>query len=190
MLLPALSNAKEKARQTQCMNNLRQIGSGFFSYAEDYNGALPWGTDVGGTPENEKWFYYLTNLRYISDQVGTTGNGMVCPTYLAKPDVPAGSQGAYGYNFYLTTKKYTTYPYPTETQLLADSCDFGTATSGCVGCPCAYPDDFRFRHKSMANLFFLDGHAEARPRAKIWEWGQSYTPKSAAARFWGNEPYM
>ena len=41
MLLPALSRAKEKARQTQCVNNQRQIGLGFFMYVQDNNDAYP-----------------------------------------------------------------------------------------------------------------------------------------------------
>jgi prepilin-type N-terminal cleavage/methylation domain-containing protein/prepilin-type processing-associated H-X9-DG protein len=41
MLLPALSRAKEKARQTQCASNQRQIGFGFFMYVEDNRETYP-----------------------------------------------------------------------------------------------------------------------------------------------------
>lgn len=41
ILLPALQNAKESARRTQCVNNLRTLGLAFLSYAGDNNGYLP-----------------------------------------------------------------------------------------------------------------------------------------------------
>lgn len=41
MLLPALSRAKESAKRTYCMNNLRQIGVGFHMYNDDFDGYFP-----------------------------------------------------------------------------------------------------------------------------------------------------
>ncbi len=41
MLLPALSRAKEKSKQTYCSNNLRQMGLATFVYADDHQDRLP-----------------------------------------------------------------------------------------------------------------------------------------------------
>ena len=51
LLLPALARAKEKALRAQCINNNRQIGLGWFMYADDNRDSFPvtlgWG-DFGG----------------------------------------------------------------------------------------------------------------------------------------------
>jgi prepilin-type N-terminal cleavage/methylation domain-containing protein/prepilin-type processing-associated H-X9-DG protein len=45
MLLPALSKAREKARQASCQSNLKQIGLALFMYMGDNNQFLPTATD-------------------------------------------------------------------------------------------------------------------------------------------------
>ena len=49
LLLPALARAKDKARQIQCLNNLRQWGLGFRLYTDDNNGQVPDEGNVGAT---------------------------------------------------------------------------------------------------------------------------------------------
>lgn len=48
MLLPALDNAKQKAYQTSCMNNLRQVGMNLHMYSIDSQDFLPSFTGAGG----------------------------------------------------------------------------------------------------------------------------------------------
>jgi prepilin-type N-terminal cleavage/methylation domain-containing protein/prepilin-type processing-associated H-X9-DG protein len=43
MLLPALRSAKNKAQQIQCVNNLKQMASASYEYANDYMGVFPAG---------------------------------------------------------------------------------------------------------------------------------------------------
>lgn len=38
MLLPALAKAKDKAKRTGCLNNMKQMGLGTMMYADDFNG--------------------------------------------------------------------------------------------------------------------------------------------------------
>jgi prepilin-type N-terminal cleavage/methylation domain-containing protein/prepilin-type processing-associated H-X9-DG protein len=41
MLLPALNSARKRAKLTQCMSNLKQIGLSFAAYMVDYNDVFP-----------------------------------------------------------------------------------------------------------------------------------------------------
>ena len=45
MLLPALNKAREKAQAATCVSNLKQQGTAFGLYANDYNGWFPAGRD-------------------------------------------------------------------------------------------------------------------------------------------------
>src|SRR5437868_1601599 len=46
ILLPVLAQAREKARQTTCLSNLKQLGTAAQMYAQDYEERLP-GTELG-----------------------------------------------------------------------------------------------------------------------------------------------
>ncbi len=41
VLFPVFARAREKARQTTCVSNMRQLGLGFAQYAQDYDGGYP-----------------------------------------------------------------------------------------------------------------------------------------------------
>jgi prepilin-type N-terminal cleavage/methylation domain-containing protein/prepilin-type processing-associated H-X9-DG protein len=42
ILFPVFAQAREKARQTTCISNLRQLGLGFMQYTQDYDEQLPY----------------------------------------------------------------------------------------------------------------------------------------------------
>lgn len=51
ILLPALNQAREKARGSQCMSNMKQIGTGLSLYSNDAKGFLPrWDAAVNSYP--------------------------------------------------------------------------------------------------------------------------------------------
>src|SRR5579871_1951762 len=58
MLLPALSKAKAKASQTQCINNLKQLGLGFMMYVNDYKDVMPAYASNGSGWHQEDWIYW------------------------------------------------------------------------------------------------------------------------------------
>jgi len=55
MLLPALSKAKAKAQQTQCLNNAMQLSLAFNTYTMDFNDLYPPNPDDGTTTPGYIW---------------------------------------------------------------------------------------------------------------------------------------
>ena len=55
LLFPVFSTARAKARSTQCLSNLKQIGSAVFMYADDYDGRFPWGIDCADRYVPQLW---------------------------------------------------------------------------------------------------------------------------------------
>jgi prepilin-type processing-associated H-X9-DG protein/prepilin-type N-terminal cleavage/methylation domain-containing protein len=63
MLLPALNKAREKGRQTSCLNNHRQIGQAFIMYRNDYEDW--WLYDTISASANSFWPDLVTRPKYL-----------------------------------------------------------------------------------------------------------------------------
>jgi prepilin-type N-terminal cleavage/methylation domain-containing protein/prepilin-type processing-associated H-X9-DG protein len=78
MLLPALSRAKEKGKQTYCINNIRQLGLASRLYAQDSEDRSPPTFQVRGANVFRKaWFNFL------APYTGTS-NLILCPSRSVK----------------------------------------------------------------------------------------------------------
>lgn len=55
LLLPALAKAKEKARRIQCLNNMKQLQTGWHLYASDFNDSMPGNDQYGGSARDLIW---------------------------------------------------------------------------------------------------------------------------------------
>jgi len=59
ILFPVFAKAREKARQSACNMNLRQLSMGLMQYAQDYSDTLPnyyWAEGEAGNPWSATWF--------------------------------------------------------------------------------------------------------------------------------------
>ncbi|TAL06846.1 MAG: DUF1559 domain-containing protein, partial [Verrucomicrobia bacterium] len=73
MLLPALANAKERAKRVSCTNNLKQIGLALRMYADDNNDNLPRSILPPGAEPlgNDPWDLPRTMADNIGPRAGT-----------------------------------------------------------------------------------------------------------------------
>ncbi len=99
ILFPVFAQAREKARQTSCLSNLKQIGTGLMMYSQDYEETLA-GNDTnaegfqqpGGymTPASATTYTKRNWARDIQPYVKNTGV-YVCPSTIPRKDYNNGN---------------------------------------------------------------------------------------------------
>lgn len=98
MLLPALQSAREEARATQCRSNLKQIGLGLHSYADDFDARFPY---MGGA--GSPWYFKLqdyvglkgrSRTEYYGNNRKLYNTPYICPTMSTR--YPFAESDAYG----------------------------------------------------------------------------------------------
>ena len=92
ILLPALNSARERGRTASCVNNLKQIGTAFTMYGDDFNGDIVlqaqvnrgWGSALTGKPNGAWGIKEGTPYINISDQELRNKSTLViaCPSEL------------------------------------------------------------------------------------------------------------
>jgi prepilin-type N-terminal cleavage/methylation domain-containing protein/prepilin-type processing-associated H-X9-DG protein len=89
LLFPVFASAREKARQTTCSSNMKQIGLGIMQYVQDFDSEWPIGTEANGV-----------NWRQVIQPYMKSPPVEVCP------DNPKNNQNAAG-----ATLGYPAIPY-------------------------------------------------------------------------------
>jgi prepilin-type N-terminal cleavage/methylation domain-containing protein len=148
ILFPVFAKAREKAEQTHCLNNVKQLDLSFNMYATDYDSRLPMvssglGTSPTGSarvasavPQN--WATVL-NSYTKNDQIlicpDTTIDGQTFDsTQLAQQNCGTGNPGvSYGMTASLDAAKITRITYPGSTVLLFDAITDNNACYGDAG---------------------------------------------------------
>jgi len=200
ILFPVFARAREKARQSSCLSNVKQIGLGLMMYVQDYDEKFP------------TLYYYTTGtpsrIDYVQAIHPYINNMQIwnCPS--AAVETPTTNYSSlqsrsYGYN-----KNFSGYPKlasikrPAETVALADCCvdswgpgrlyspsdgynemiatqDFSGAVSSNTNN--SYWDtsaeggrpgmNVSPRHNGQANLCFADGHAKSMTYQALYDDG-------------------
>jgi prepilin-type N-terminal cleavage/methylation domain-containing protein/prepilin-type processing-associated H-X9-DG protein len=112
LLLPALAAAREKARRTSCMNNLKQFAVALGSYSGDYAGYLPsW---PGWMGDDDKWCNDSCGLSHTGSSTGKYAPVSVHSSspnpfkaeYRAKPGISASNTAGETVNLVGEDKPY------------------------------------------------------------------------------------
>ena len=196
ILFPVFAKAREKARQTACLNNLKQIGLALIQYTQDYDEFTPnrhfnspgfVGDPYLGTPAPLLEPYIKTRAVFICP---TKGRGAPDPTNATDPITgeTGKHQQSYAYNyigvFSETTRaeKMSSIRNPSQTIAVGE---MGSAPwlDGYWAVD-SYPNyrfgnsDARYqtqtgKHSLFVNNVYADGHAKASRVSQI-KWGDFY----------------
>jgi prepilin-type N-terminal cleavage/methylation domain-containing protein/prepilin-type processing-associated H-X9-DG protein len=166
ILFPVFARAREKARQTSCLSNAKQITLAVMQYTQDYDECLPFYQNEPNGITNRMW-YQVIYPYIMNEQV------LRCPS---SPSITVG----YGWNIdcigygsssgvRLPPVSLATLKYPSTTLLFADK---GGSTAGYyrpsrwIGNPSTYGylyDTYEPQmkvHNGGPNVGFADGHAK------------------------------
>jgi len=186
ILFPVFARAREKARQTSCLSNIKQIVLAFMMYAEDYDETMPMGVYPDWTT------YWDTKVDWSGNVIG---DGLITP-YTKNQQLAAcpslkGVSADRPYSGYAYNVSYigptpgdpwdpnpgqpaalAEIQSPCETVLAADSAIWSSFTNEVYGnnllrAP-SHPHtawdpgpNVHFRHNRTANVGYCDGHAKA-----------------------------
>lgn len=171
LLLPSLKNARDAAKRTAAMSQLRQVGLATLMIANDNNGWIDGGTNhVGDVANEHQWIYMVTNY------LGRAGVRLMENPHPGMDsndtgDWPWGCNTYFGaLNSYAGTQRHSLNEVkrPNLVFLVSDAWYFGWAgssddhDSACTGYNTfgdgtkTYP---RYRKRGL-NFFFVDGHCQ------------------------------
>jgi prepilin-type N-terminal cleavage/methylation domain-containing protein/prepilin-type processing-associated H-X9-DG protein len=171
ILFPVFARARENARRTSCMSNIKNMGLAFMQYTQDYDEIMPRTTVCGpqtletGKTTNSTYSCsageYLHLWQHSVYPYVKSPQAYLCPSSTKDWDGSYGGSMPFGYNLRLSGQALAAILTPTETIVLAD-----TALTANTYLMDARSDGTNFsqpdpRHLETFNMVYADGHAKA-----------------------------
>lgn len=174
MLLPALNKARDKGKAIACINNLKQIGTGYQMYADDNQDFSPT-LGRGGQAIDDFWTYQLA--KYVGVDLSSTK--LLASTL--RPAVPCYTCPAATSKVFSSKagSNHLTYGYNRRAGDFTASGAYKTAKLGRIDKPSIKfmfmdttnswvvfsntPAYIGYQHAKIVNIAFADGHAKAEP---------------------------
>jgi prepilin-type N-terminal cleavage/methylation domain-containing protein/prepilin-type processing-associated H-X9-DG protein len=144
ILLPVLSRARESARKTQCMSNVKQIGMGLIMYANENSEAFPSDTAAGA----------MASLTLLYDTYISDNKVFNCPSDTL---VSAASNASMSVGTAFTSTQCS-YGYD-RSHTQADDADVALAADRPPGTPSATANSANHNGRGQ-NVVYIDGHVE------------------------------
>ena len=185
MLLPALSQVKETAREGICSSNLRQMYLSYYNYSEQNNDYM-----LCVTTDGAKNYWYIPLGEDLQTQEKKV-SVMTCPSH-KKP-----TAGKYRYSFGMNAyympfsptstkidsktnlpglpRRLSKQKFPTKTMLFTEvPTDSQYVTSARINAVTTVNKGTEFRHNKKANALFVAGQVEKSLLGKRQEWDKEY----------------
>jgi prepilin-type N-terminal cleavage/methylation domain-containing protein/prepilin-type processing-associated H-X9-DG protein len=174
ILFPVFAKAREKARQTSCLSNVRQLCTAILSYAQDYDETLPFCMIYCGSLTDQMTGWTRGYWGYPNEIAPYVKNWQIflCPS--RKNDKPGyayavdcGYWGGGGSGSWYTGQSLGVAAYPAATVLLCDHFEIYSNGAGYDFHFAWYLNDYGLSqgwgptiHNGGFNIGFLDGHAK------------------------------
>jgi len=113
ILFPVFARAREKARETSCSSQLRQLGLGLHMYAQDYDEEFPFDSYIGNPHPmlcSGVWPYVRNRNLFYCPSARALEAGAQSTQYQGPPDSVIGSDANWA--AYRITYKYYSWALP------------------------------------------------------------------------------
>ncbi len=175
ILFPVFARAREKARTTSCLSNIKQMGLCWMMYTQDYDETCP-PCDMWGPNKERTHWQWLLNHYAKSNSIFTCPSNTTAKPYDGRQNLKTGGQVNYVQNVYLgytnpwdTSGSYYNFVLPMAAIRQPSECPLHW-DSGVTGTAAGYwsYNYLSEVHNGGFNFSYCDGHAKVMRKMALY----------------------